>query len=105
MPPAADRQRLLELHRQLGQALQDDDWNAVARVDQAIREQLQLLASRTNLSAEVLQAKSQLKQLHGKALQACAKECERLRLLLLNHLEYAEGRAAYQQVGLFQGGR
>lgn len=105
MPPVADRQRLLELHRQLELALQDGDWNGIAKIDQAIREQLLLLDARASQSAEVQRARNQLKQLHGKALQACARECERLRLLLLNHLEYAEGRAAYQQVELLQGGR
>ena len=48
--------------------------------------------------------KSRLKQLHGEGLQACAEECERLRLLLLNHLEHAEGRAAYQRIDMFQAG-
>ncbi len=47
-------------------------------------------------------ARQQLKQLHGQALKACADECERLRLLLVNHLEYAEGRAAYQRIDLYQ---
>lgn len=49
-------------------------------------------------------ARAQLRTLHGKALEACAEECERLRLLLVNHLEYAEGRAAYQRIDMFAAG-
>jgi hypothetical protein len=46
-----------------------------------------------------------LQQLHGQARAACAEECERLRRVLLTHLEYAEGRSAYTRVDMFQGGR
>lgn len=105
MLPEHDRQRLLALHRRLGQALQENDWNGVAKVDRMIRKQLQVMAGRPSLSKEVLQAKERLKQLHAKALRACAEECERLRLQLERHNEYAEGRSAYLWVDLFQGGR
>lgn len=104
MPPAADRRKLLELHAQLEQALTAKDWGAIGRIDQAIREQLQALAARPRLDDDVLQAKLRLKQLHARALQACTEECERLRELLLNHLQYAESRLAYQQTELYAGG-
>lgn len=103
MLPIDDVRRLRLLHRQLQQALQQDDWSAVIKVDQAIREQLQALASRSQLSPDVLQAKSRLKQLHAYALLQCARACERLWEQLLDHLDHAEARTAYQQVALFGG--
>lgn len=104
MPLVSDRERLLELHAQLQQALQAGDWNAVAAVDASVRECLEALALRGELDESTLAAKQSLKAIHGKGLQACADECERLRLLLLNHLEHAEGRAAYQRIDMFQTG-
>lgn len=104
MPPVSDCDRLTALHGQLQQALQASDWNAVAKVDGDIRRCLEVLPRQHALDEATLVAKQQLKQLHGEGLQACAEECERLRLLLLNHLEYAEGRAAYQRVDMFQAG-
>jgi hypothetical protein len=84
--------------------LQGNDWTAVASVDGAIRQCLETLAGRLELDKPTLAAKSRLQQLHGEGLQACADECERLRVLLLNHLEHAEGRAAYQRIDMFQAG-
>ncbi|GAB6390373.1 hypothetical protein [Stutzerimonas marianensis] len=104
MPRVSDSERLMALHGQLQQALQANDWAAVASVDGAIRQCLEALAERLQLDEPALAAKHRLKQLHGAGLQACADECERLRLLLLNHLEYAEGRAAYQRIDMFQAG-
>ncbi|MBC8648820.1 hypothetical protein GYM54_14940 [Pseudomonas sp. MTM4] len=103
MPLVSDSARLMELHDQLQQALQASDWGAVAVADKAIRQCLEELAGQ-ELDEPTHAAKSQLKQLHGEGLQACTDECERLRLLLLNHLEYAEGRAAYQRIDMFQAG-
>lgn len=104
MPRVSDSERLTALHAQLKQALQGSDWHAVASVDGAIRQCLEALAARAELDEPTRAAKHLLKQLHDEGLQACADECERLRLLLLNHLEYAEGRAAYQRVDMFQAG-
>lgn len=104
MPPASDRDRLVQLHEQLQQALQAGDWKAVAAVDVAIRECLETLAGRGELDEPTRLAKQHLKQLHREGLKACADECERLRLLLLNHLEYSEGRAAYQRVDMYRAG-
>ncbi len=100
----SDRSRLLDLHARLHQALHREDWKAVADVDAAIRQCLESLPGDDQLDAATLAAKRQLKQLHGEGLQACANECERLRLLLLKHLEYAEGSAAYQRIDMFQAG-
>ncbi len=106
MPHVSDSALLMELHDQLQQALQASDWNAVAVVDASLRQCLEALADRAELDPPTIAAKQQLKRLHGEGLKACADECERLRLLLLNHLEYAEGRAAYQRIDMFQvGGR
>jgi len=102
--PVSDSERLMALHAQLQQALQAGDGPAVATVDAAIRGCLETLAGRLTLDEPTRAAKNRLKTLHGEGLQACADECERLRLLLVNHLEYAEGRAAYQRIDLLQGG-
>lgn len=104
MPPVSDSERLTELHTQLQQALQADDWNAVGVADTAIRQCLEALAGKPELDEPTRAAKRLLKQLHGEGLQACADECERLRPLLINHLEYAEGRAAYQRIDMFRAG-
>lgn len=103
MPPVDDDSRaLLELYRQLDQVLRDKDWAALARVDLAIRKQLQELAVREELSGDASSLRQRLQQLHGQAYDACATECERLRRVLLSHLEYAEGRSAYMQVDLMR---
>ena len=105
MPPEADRQLLLDLHGQLAAALERQDWEDMAGIDLAIRDCLQALVGRIPGSDEVRHARRQLQQLHGQARVACAEECERLRRVLLTHLEYAEGRSAYTRVDMFQGGR
>ncbi|CAD5110218.1 hypothetical protein [Zestomonas carbonaria] len=93
------------LYRRLADVLEKRDWERLGEVDQAIRAHLQRLAGLGEPDAELLGAKRRLQQLHGRARVACAEECERLRRLLLTHLEYAEGRSAYMQVDLMQGGR
>lgn len=101
---AEDCRRLLELYGELERVLRDNDWQALAAVDLAIREQLLRLAREKSLSEEASKARQRLKWLHGQAYQACADECERLRRVLLTHLEYAEGRSAYLQVDLLPSG-
>lgn len=101
---AEECRRLLDLHGELERVLRDNDWQALACVDLAIREQLLRLARQKNLSEDVSKARQRLKRLHDQAYQACADECERLRCLLLTHLEYAEGRSAYLQVDLLPSG-
>ncbi|MCY1282743.1 hypothetical protein D9M68_119290 [compost metagenome] len=101
-PAVAESQAL---YRRLAEVLERGDWERLGEVDQAIRAHLLRLAGLGELDADLLRAKRQLQQLHGRARVACAEECERLRRLLLTHLEYAEGRSAYMQVDLMQGGR
>ncbi|MBF8160338.1 MULTISPECIES: hypothetical protein [Pseudomonadaceae] len=105
MPRASELRALQHLHGQLAEALEQGDWTRIGEIDALIRSCLQLLAGLPTLSDEVREAKRRLQQLHGQARIACAQECERVRQLLLRHLEYAEGRSAYLRVDQFQGGR
>lgn len=105
MPHASEVRALQQLHGQLAEALEQGDWTRIGEIDERIRACLQLLASLPSLSDEAGEVKRRLQRLHGQARIACAEECERLRRLLLTHLEYAEGRSAYMRVDLFQGGR
>lgn len=104
MQRASELRALEQLHQQLDEALRQGDWARIAEIDSVIRACLQLLTGLPSLSAEVRAAKHRLQQLHSQALSACAEECERVRRILLTHLEYAEGRSAYMHVDLFQGG-
>ncbi|PAU58380.1 hypothetical protein BZL41_17830 [Pseudomonas sp. PIC25] len=94
--------RLLAVQGELTEALAKKDWERMAAIDARIRELLQALAGREP-EPELQRAKRALQRLHGQALQACAKECERLRRLLLTHLEYAEGRSAYMRTEMYGG--
>lgn len=105
MPRASELRALEQLHGQLAKALHEQDWTRIGEVDALIRNCLQLLDGLPESSAEVRAARQRLQGLHGQARVACAEECERLRQVLLKHLEYAEGRSAYMQVGLYEGGR
>ena len=105
MQRASELRALQQLHGQLDEALQQGDWARLGEIDSLIRTCLQLLAGLPSVSDEVREAREQLRQLHGQARIACAEECERVRRLLLTHLEYAEGRSAYMRVDLYQGGR
>ena len=102
MQRASELRALQQLHGQLDEALQQGQWVRMGEVDAVIRSCLQLLAELPSLSDEVRQAKRDLQQLHQRALEACAEECERVRRALLAHLEYAEGRRAYLHVDSFQ---
>ena len=101
MPPSSELRALQALRQQLDEALQGEAWEQLAGIDQRIRTCLELLASRTPLSAEVEQAKQQLKALHDQARVALGEECERLRMLMLRHLQYSEGRNAYGRIDQF----
>lgn len=105
MQRASELRALQHLHGQLAEALEQGDWTRIGEIDALIRSCLQLLAGLPTLSDEVREAKRHLQQLHGQARIACAQECERVRRLLLTHLEYSEGRSAYMRVDLYQGGR
>jgi hypothetical protein len=101
MPSSSELRVLQALHQQLSEVLTAQAWDQLAAVDQRIRSALELLATRGQLSAEALAAKQQLKVLHGQARVALAEECERLRVLMLRHLQYAEGRSAYMRIDQF----
>lgn len=105
MQRASELRALQQLHGQLAEALEQGDWARIGEVDALIRTCLQLLAGLPSLGDETRAAKQRLQQLHGQARVACAEECERVRRLLLTHLEYAEGRSAYLRVDLYQEGR
>ncbi len=93
------------VHGQLRAALEARDWERFAVIDQRVRECLDALSACAEPSAEVLQAKQLLKDLYGAAMAGCAETCEKLRQVLLAHLQYVEGRSAYQRIDLLQGGR
>ncbi|TLX59180.1 hypothetical protein DN824_08740 [Stutzerimonas nosocomialis] len=101
MPHANDIRRLKELGQQLEQAMQLDDWSLISEADQAIAQCLKALGERLHPSDELMRARAELQQSHARALKRCAEECERLRQLLENCVEHAEGRAAYQRIGLY----
>ncbi|HWV11505.1 hypothetical protein [Pseudomonas sp.] len=108
MQPGEERRLLLmfsTVHGQLRAAMEARDWERFAAIDQRVRECLDALSACAEPSTEVLQAKQLLKELYGAALAGCAEACEKLRQVLLTHLEYVEGRSAYQRIDLYQGGR
>lgn len=104
MQRASELRALEQLHSQLAEALAQGNWRRVGEVDAVIRNCLQMLAELPELSDEVRAARHSLKVLHDEARVACSEECERLRQILLAHLQYSEGRSAYMQVDQFQGG-
>ncbi len=107
MPNAPDRYqqlKLITLGEQMAAALKAHDWDSVGGIDLRIRECLQELAATEGiLSPELEKAKQQLQQLYARVLPAYAEACEKLRQLLLDHIDYAEARSAYLRTGLLQG--
>lgn len=99
--PEQLKQRLEQLTEQLQQALKSHDWDAVAAIDLGVRACLQAMPDLA--SAELLAAKQQLHALYGRVLPAYAEACNKLRELLLTHIDYAEGRSAYMRTDLLQG--
>jgi hypothetical protein len=101
-----DQEHIRELAR-LGEALVADlraqRWDEVANVDSQVREQLDAIAAMENVSAELEQAKRQLKQLYERVIPAYEVACEKVRLMLVNHIDHAEARSAYQRISLLQG--
>ncbi len=107
MPNASDRYqqlKLITLGEQMAAALKAQDWDSVGGIDLRIRECLQeLSAAEETLSPELEKAKQQLHQLYARVLPAYADACEKLRQLLLAHIDYSEARSAYLRTGLMQG--
>ncbi len=107
MPSALDRYRqfnLLALGEQMEAALRVQDWDSLGGIDQRIREcLLELAADGEPWTPELEKAKQQLQQLYARVLPAYAEACEKMRQLLLAHIDYAEARSAYLRTGLLQG--
>lgn len=101
--PSEAEQRFSELHGLLQVSLEQLDWSRIERVDQAIAKCLQQFPL-TELDEGARRLHERLKALHDQARVQCAEECERLRLLLLRHLEYAEVRSAYGRVDSYKEG-
>lgn len=108
MPNAADRYqqlKLITLGEQLTEALRAKDWERVGLVDKHIRNCLQEIAALESPSPELQKVKTQLRDLYERVLPTYAEACEKLRQLLLSHVDYAEGRSAYMRTDLLQGER
>lgn len=103
MPPAAEFTRLALLQELLAEALAKEDWVRIGEVDGLIRRCLERLQDAQPFNNETRRKLAPLKALHGHALQACARECARLSLILANHTDYAEGRQAYSLADSLQG--
>lgn len=101
--PSAVEQRFSELCGLLEGLLKSPDWDRLARLDQVIAQSLQQWPTAQMSDAEVAQ-RQRLKRLHEQARVQCAEECERLRLLLVRHLEYSDARMAYGRVDMFKEG-
>lgn len=104
VPP--DHELIREL-TQLGEALvaelRAQRWDEVAHIDSKVREQLEAIAAMETVSAELEQAKHRLKQLYERVIPAYEAACEKVRLMLINHIDHAEARSAYQRISLLQG--
>ncbi|WP_323815638.1 hypothetical protein [Cellvibrio sp. NN19] len=106
MPSVQDSRLLTEmsaLGQQLAAALKAQDWDAVGGIDLSIRGCLQTLAQMETVSPELQEVKNQLQQLYQRVIPAYSEACEKLRVLLLNHIDHAEGRSAYMRTELLQG--
>lgn len=106
MPGAPDRYqqlKLIALGEQMAAAINAQDWDSVGGIDNRIRECLLELGEAETLSPELEQTKQRLQQLYARVLPAYADACERLRQLLLAHVDYAEARSAYLRTDLLQG--
>ena len=102
MPHVADLRRLAQLHKLLGDALAKEDWPRIREIDLLIRQGLQRLDAEGALNPRTLNELAPLKARHGQALQACARDCQRLSALLASHTEHGEGRSAYSLVDSVQ---
>lgn len=108
MPSAADRYQqlqLITLGEQFTEALRAKDWEQVCVIDLHVRECLQEIAALESPSAELQKAKAQLRDLYARVLPAYAEATEKLRQLLISHVDYSEGRSAYMRTDLFQSDR
>jgi hypothetical protein len=108
MPSAVDRElqaQLVQLARQFTEAFKAENWERVGEVDLRIRHCLQAIAELEAPSAELQQTKAQLRELYARVLPSYADACEKMRQLLVSHVDYSEGRSAYLRTDLLQGER
>ena len=106
MPNAPDRYlqlKLITLGEHLAAALKAQDWDSVGGIDQRIRECLEEIAALDIPSPELQACKKHLQELYSRVLPAYSEACEKLRQLLLSHVDYAEARSAYLRTDLLQG--
>ena len=98
-----DLRCLDRLGQLLGAALASKDWARIGEIDLLIRQGLQRLSVAGELGAETQARLEPLKALHAQALQACARECQRVGSLMGRHTEHGEGRRAYSLLDSVQG--
>ena len=98
-----DLRCLDRLGQLLGAALASKDWARIGEIDLLIRQGLQRLNVAGELGAETQARLEPLKALHAQALQACARECQRVGSLMGRHTEHGEGRRAYSLLDSVQG--
>jgi hypothetical protein len=106
MQSVPDRQLQLQLSslgEQLAGALKAQDWESVGGIDGRIRECLETIAALETVSPELQACKKQLQELYSRVLPAYSEACEKVRQLLLSHVDYAEARSAYLRTDLLQG--
>lgn len=94
---------LKTLGEQLAAALKAQEWEAVAGIDLRIRDCLEAAAGLEHISPELQLVKSQVHALYGHVIPAYGNACEKLRQLLINYKDFAEGRSAYMRTELLQG--
>lgn len=96
-----DRERLLlNLAGRLAKATRENDWEALARIDSELARYLTDEADQTNVwSKAERRALSVLRTAHGKALEQCSVELDRLAMLLEEMRNNKDGWLAYAQTG------
>lgn len=106
MPSAPDRHlqhKLIALGEQLAAAFKAQDWDAIGGIDQRIRECLEEIAGLESPSPELQISKKRVQELYARVIPVYSAACEKIRQLLLAHVDYAEARSAYMRTDLLQG--
>jgi hypothetical protein len=88
---------LTQCARDLSEQLANQEWEKMAKTDEKIAKSLHELSKLSSLPPALLDAKSELKKIHDRALRECINACEQSRVQLLQQLQYAEARTAYAQ--------
>jgi len=93
------------LESQLTTSLKAQDWERVRELDLRVRESLQAIGILVKVGPELEQAKQRLRELYAQVIPAYTEAGDKLRQLLENHIEHADGRSAYLRTSLLQGGQ